>query len=660
MNKIIEEVKIKNWIEVKRLLKEDPSLIRSTTEDGISIPLLVSSMGDFEFLKYMTENTLSRLEEKDSEGRTCLHYAAQCGNLECVRYLVEQVGFSLVEADYHGVTSYDIIMKQNSKELCDYTVVVTGMYPDRIYHNPIRTGMFPDPSIIRVGDDYYMVNSTFIFFPCIPVSHSKDLIHWNIIGHAITNKEWAGLDNLEGGRGYWAPDISYHNGRFYITATLRHNDGGEILRQQMVVSSDKPEGPYNEPAIIDEDGIDPSIFTDEDGRRYMLLNRGARIFEISEDGRTKISEPKLLYYGDNKHATEGPHLLKKDGWYYLFLAEGGTGRGHQINVARSKALYGPYEACPFNPIMTQKDSNALLQCCGHGKPVKTAEEDWYMVYLSYRFLDGKYGILGRETSMDPITWTLDGWPMVNGLKGPSCVQKVPTTGYYIPEEKENVWLDEFKSKELDISYIHPRAPEENAIQLDQGKLVIRGSKKELNTMDARNMVLRRQMDFDFSSEICMIVPKLKLGQNAGLLAYYDENTFLKFGLFANQKNTNNNNANNECSIELAIYEKIGDIEILHSMETMVSKEESSTFTLENVDKIELKMDVCGFIRKFYYKIGDQWKLFGVLDQVTYLCSEGIQKGKRFTGATLGMYGVGGEHEPLFVSFERFKYSGLLK
>ena len=178
-----------------------------------------------------------------------------------------------------------------------------------MYKNPIRTGFFPDPSIVRVGEDYYMVNSTFVYFPCIPVSHSKDLIHWEIIGHAIAEPEWCMLDGIEGGRGYWAPDISYADGRFYIIATYRLNDDGTVYRKQIVVSSDRPEGPYSKPAIIDEDGIDPSIFTDEDGRHYMLLNRGARIFELNEDCTKQISEAELLYYGDNKRAPEGPHLL---------------------------------------------------------------------------------------------------------------------------------------------------------------------------------------------------------------------------------------------------------------------------------------------------------------------------------------------------------------
>ena len=293
------------------------------------------------------------------------------------------------------------------------------------YRNPIRTGFFPDPSIVRVGTDYYMVNSSFIFFPCIPISHSKDLIHWEIIGHAITNPEWAHLEGLEGGRGYWAPDISYYEGRFYITATYRLNDVPPVYRRQIVVFSDKPEGPYSEPVFIDEDGIDPSIFNDDDGRRYMLLNRGARIFKLDKTATKKISDATLLYYGDHKRAPEGPHLYKKDGYYYLLEAEGGTGPGHRVTISRSKELFGNYEPCPYNPIMRQEDPDAALQRCGHGDLVDTPDGRWFMVYLCGRMTGDGYSILGRETALDPVTWTADGWPIVNDLKGPSTMQVSP-------------------------------------------------------------------------------------------------------------------------------------------------------------------------------------------------------------------------------------------
>ena len=389
--------------------------------------------GDFALVKWIVEYSRSSLNEFADNHRTALHFAAMSGKLDMFKYLVERCGLDPLQGDIDLVTPWDIVRENEHKEIDDYLTQRYGHRYEDFYRNPIRTGFFPDPSICRVGEDYYMVNSSFIFFPCIPISHSRDLIHWEIIGHAITNPEWARLEELEGGRGYWAPDISFYDGRFYIAATYRLNDTGTVYRRQMVVSSDKPEGPYSEPVFIDEDGIDPGLFNDDDGRRYMLLNRGARIFELDKTGTKKISEPTLLYYGSNKRAPEGPHIYKKDGYYYLLQAEGGTGPGHRVTVSRSRELMGVYEPCPYNPIMRQNDEGATIQRCGHGDMVETPDGRWYMVYLCGRKIGDGYSILGRETALDPVTWTADGWPIVNGLKGPSCMQVKPypeITGSY--------------------------------------------------------------------------------------------------------------------------------------------------------------------------------------------------------------------------------------
>lgn len=173
----------------------------------------------------------------------------------------------------------------------------------------------------------------------------------------------------------------------------------------MVVTAQRPEGPYSEPVLFEEDGIDPSLFHDTDGRHYMLLNRGARIFEVDAQATRRLSETTLLYYGSCKRAPEGPHLLKKDGWYYLFLAEGGTGMGHRETVARSRNLHGPYEPSPYGPVLRQWDERALIQRCGHAKPVSTPDGRWYLVYLCGRALEGQWTLLGRETALDPIQWT---------------------------------------------------------------------------------------------------------------------------------------------------------------------------------------------------------------------------------------------------------------
>ncbi|MBU3803641.1 MAG: family 43 glycosylhydrolase [Candidatus Cellulosilyticum pullistercoris] len=619
----------------KEILSHYPRAILLKSDEGIGVPFLAAATGNYELVKYIIEYSIASMNERDSMHQSILHYAAKSGNVRMLKYLVEKVGMSPVEGDKVCKTPYDIVHELGYQEAESYFEQVVGVPLKDMYRNPIRTGMHPDPSIVRVGEDYYMVNSSFIFFPCIPISHSKDLIHWKVIGHAITNPEWAELEHLEGGRGYWAPDISYYEGRFYITATYRMNDDGTVYRKQMVTSSDKPEGPYCKPTFIDEDGIDPSIFTDEDGRRYMLLNRGARIFEISKDGTKKLSEPELLWYGDNKRAPEGPHLLKKDGYYYLFMAEGGTGMGHRITVARSKTLKGNYEPCPYNPIMRQHDEEATIQRAGHGKPVMTQNGEWYMVYLCGRPLEGRT-LLGRETAMDPITWTADGWPIVNHLKGPSVLQKKPNLKEYLWEETIK---NGFGKDRLSSEWVFPRSPKKEGYVLKDGKLLLKGDKADLNEVACRSVVLQKQIDFCFSTSVQIKLEHLSEGQNLGLTGYYDENTYLKFGIYDRK--------DQEEGYTLAVSEWIYPNEKRH-FETV----------LPSIESIFLRMDTHEFKRSFYYsEDGENWVELGSLPCVDYLCDEGHNIGKRFTGAMVGVYAYGGE-KALTGVFSHFSYHKL--
>ncbi len=636
-----QAIEAENLGEVMRILAENPSCIDERNEEGIPLCLYAAKVGNFPVVKYIVEYSRASMNTVDDENRTILHYAAMSGNSALNRYLVEKVGMDITAGDENLVTPYQIAWELGHKELLDYYREKIGADYGEMYHNPVRTGMFPDPSIVRVGEDYYMVNSSFIYFPCIPVSHSRDLVHWKIIGHAITNPKWAQLDGLEGGRGYWAPDISYDNGRFYITATYRLNDTGTVYRKQVVVTSDKPEGPYSEPAVIDEDGIDPSIFH-ENGRHYMLLNRGARIFELSSDCRKQISEAVLLFYGDQKRAPEGPHLLKKDGYYYLFLAEGGTGPGHRITVARSRELMGNYEPCPYNPIMRQMDEKAGIQRCGHGKPVCTQKREWYMVYLCGRRVEGKYSLLGRETALDPITWTKDGWPLVNNLKGPSVLQRKPD----LPDRKKaedrvgdcSYSFSRFEGKEIPLDFVTPRPPEEDGICIKNGMLRLKGSRYPLSLVKARNILLRRQSDFCFRAEADLIIPALTEGQEAGITCYYDENTWVCF--FVSQKKED---------YFLQVKEHIGKEDICHPEIKFAGDKwpVGKPYTL-GVEAEYLH-------RSFYVKEADGERNNLVeLENVYYLCDEGISMGKRFTGAMVGVYGYGGR-EILFVDFEAFRY-----
>ena len=515
---------------VRRLLTESPNLIDECIgPKHIPLALHAARASSFEILRYIVEYSRASLDIYDDDRRNILHYGAMSEDPERCRYLVERCGMDPLSGDRDLVTPYeiswDLARGGTGEELYAWFLDKIGCPYEEMYKNPIRTGFFPDPSILAHGDDFYMVNSSFIYFPCIPISHSTDLVHWEIIGWAITNPDWALLDELEGGRGYWAPDISYDNGRFYITATYRLNDTGTVYRRQMVVSSDRPEGPYSKPVFIDEDGIDPSLFH-EDGKHYMLLNRGARLFRLSDDCTKQVSEAKLLYYGSQKHAPEGSHLLKKDGWYYLFQAEGGTGPGHRITVARSRALFGVYTPCPYNPIMRQNDPEAGIQRCGHGKPVRTNDGRWYMVYLCGRTLDGKYSILGRETALDPITWTPDGWPLVNGLKGPSVLQIPPfrrnSAADMLPSDNSAAdTLPSDSSCMRPVSdpcgWMTPRPPQADAVRWQKdGSVLLLSSPAPLSSVDARNIFLRRQTRFDFTAQADLILPVLAPGQEAGL------------------------------------------------------------------------------------------------------------------------------------------------
>lgn len=630
----------KNLRKVKQILIDDPNLIDA------DLFFAAARTGDLELVKYLVEYSRISLNEYDDDHRHVLFYGAQAGSLPLFKYLVEKCGMDPLEGDKDLITCWDVV-HDRFPEIEKYLEErFDGKYED-FYKNPVRRGFFPDPSICRVGSDYYMVNSSFIFFPCIPISHSRDLVHWEIIGHAITDPKWAFLDELEGGRGFWAPDISFYEGRFYITATYRLNDVPPVYRRQIVVSSDKPEGPYTEPVFIDEDGIDPSIFNDDDGKRYMLLNRGARIFELDKTASKKISDAELLYYGDHKRAPEGPHLYKKDGYYYLLEAEGGTGPGHRVTVSRSKELFGEYTPCPYNPIMRQDDPSAAIQRCGHGDLVDTPDGRWYMVYLCGRMIGDGYSVLGRETALDPVTWTDDGWPIVNDLKGPSAMQKKPFPDMKGDNNGDNCGISPCG---IFLDHMTPRPFEEGAARcslvLEKGKNVrnyfFRGSRAALSNVESRNIVLRRQTAFKFRYSVSLEIPKMSIGQSAGITGYYDENTFFVFGI-----------RKKEDGIFIYTNEHVGD-----SDKTRISDMPIS----ENVETICFNMNTDYFTRTLSYSTVSNGKtslaeVFTTLENVYYLCDEGLKKGKRFTGALVGMYAIRDKGD-LTVHFHHEEYEDI--
>jgi xylan 1,4-beta-xylosidase len=289
------------------------------------------------------------------------------------------------------------------------------------YRNPVIPGFHPDPSVTRVGEDYYLVNSSFEFFPGVPVFHSRDLVHWRPIGYALTRDSQLPLQGARASGGVFAPTIRYHQGTFYMITT-NVTGGGNFF-----VTARDPAGPWSEPVWIrGQGGIDPSLFFDEDGTVYLQSTGGAPgaggergIHQSTIDVATGelLSQPRLIWSGTGGRYPEGPHLYRIRGRYYLMISEGGTEYGHMVTIARSESPWGPFEACPHNPILTHRDTqmDQPVQGTGHADLIQDHEGHWWMVFLGFRPVGGGYWHhLGRETFLAPVTWSDDEWPVVNG------------------------------------------------------------------------------------------------------------------------------------------------------------------------------------------------------------------------------------------------------
>ncbi len=303
-------------------------------------------------------------------------------------------------------------------KLCIRAVVVltllvfVGRASAQAIKNPVIPGFHPDPSIVRVGEDYYAVCSSFHYFPGVPIFHSRDLVSWEQLGNVLDRESQLPLQGASSWLGIYAPTIRYHEGTYYMITTNVGNGGN------FMVTATNPQGPWSEPMWLEQQGIDPSLYF-EDGKVYMVSNPDDTIFLCEIDPATgKTTAPsRPLWRGTGGRYPEGPHMYKKDRWYYLLISEGGTELAHGLTIARARNIYGPYESCPRNPIMTncnRAGASMQIQGTGHGDLVETPDGQWWLVFLAYRNMGGSYHHLGRETCLAPVTWDADGWPVVNG------------------------------------------------------------------------------------------------------------------------------------------------------------------------------------------------------------------------------------------------------
>ncbi|MEH6307683.1 glycoside hydrolase family 43 protein [Olivibacter sp. CPCC 100613] len=385
------------------------------------------------------------------------------------------------------------------------------------YKNPILRGFNPDPSICRVNDDFYLVTSSFEYFPGLPIYHSKDLINWQQIGHCLTRESQLPLHKAFSSGGLFAPSLRYHNGKFYVICT-NVSGGGNFY-----CTADNPAGPWSDPIWVDIKSIDPDIFWDDDGKTYFVTqgNEGIRITEIDLLTGKALSPERLVWGGTGGRFPEAPHVYKKDGYYYLLLGEGGTEYAHSATIGRSKYLFGPYENCPLNPILSH--SNRLgqanqIQGVGHADLIQAADSSWWAVFLGFRVTKpySYYHILGRETFLAPVDWPKNGWPQVNGNGTINIDMQVPTLP--LQPFEEPVSRTEFDEPKLGYEWQYLRNPVSANYSLTERKgfLRINASPFKLNELESVSFIGRRQTEHDFTAETSLEIVSTKEEEEAGL------------------------------------------------------------------------------------------------------------------------------------------------
>lgn len=385
------------------------------------------------------------------------------------------------------------------------------------YRNPVLPGFHPDPSVCRVGRDFYLVTSSFEYFPGVPIFHSRDLVHWRQLGHCLTRPSQLPLSSAKASGGIWAPTLRYHEGRFYLTTTNVSSNGN------FIVSAPRPEGPWSEPLWIAQAGIDPSLFFDADGSvLYTTSHQGAFQSRIDLESGKLLSEPKVVWAGTGGQYPEGPHLYCRDGWYYLLMSEGGTEYGHMITMARSRSAWGPFEPCARNPLLTHRSYLSPLQGLGHADLVDSEAGAWFAVALGFR--PNGYPPcyhLGRETFLSPVAWASDGFPIFANQGRLALEEETALPLQPVPPLPAR---DDFDDAALAPHWNYLRNPDPKLFSLTErpGHLRLRGSADGLDDVASPAWLGRRQCHFAVKVSTKLAFSPTSEREEAGLVLRMNE------------------------------------------------------------------------------------------------------------------------------------------
>lgn len=540
--------------------------------------------------------------------------------------------------------------------------------------NPIIPGMAPDPSVIRVGTDYYVATSTFHWTPGINIYHSKDLAHWELKTHALVNNE-VNLQGTDTPAGIWAPNLTYDatTEKYWLTYCHMVNmNGREFNAHSYAMWSDRIDGEWSSPIYLTSIGIDPAIFHDTDGRKYItILEWESRqgyaspgtvvIAEIDMETGTLLSDWKRVSKGfTTRGCVEAPQIYKRNGYYYLILASGGTGYAHGVEVGRSKDVFGPYEPHPSGePIITSSPQHLFslgdpdaghfemynpkspLQKSGHGSLVETPSGDWYVFHLMSRPLEGQLlNPLGRETSIQKMTWTNDGW--LEMADGSNLAKEFVDIPYDVNGEITTATFDiheDFSSEHWNLYFMTPyHFQQDEWVHMKENKLRIYG-RDSLFSRVKPSIMATKATSFDYEFETEVTFTPHHYSEKSGFGLYYDSNNWL----FANLQYSE---VSGQVCLRLS-QAKLGErIEYIHH--------DISVHT----NKIQLKLVYDHGIAHILYKFPETEDWHHLMQQidVCYLSDEGVNGVPGEIGGFTGLFNfIGSVDSHQHQSYGEFSY-----
>lgn len=520
----------------------------------------------------------------------------------------------------------------------------------KTFQNPLLSGFYPDPSICRVGEDYYMVTSSFVYFPGLPVFHSRDLVHWEQIGHGISSPEQLDYKNCETSLGLWAPTMRYHEGTFYIINTFV-SEGREARRDNYIITAKDPAGPWSSAVFIENaDGIDSSLFFDKDGRMWYTGNyisspghyeghHGIYLCELDTETFQFKGERTIIWDGEKSRSKwiEAPHLYYINDYYYLMVAEGGTFTNHSVMMARCKTIDGDYEICPRNPIVSHRHLSLEheISVVGHADLVETQKGEWWLVLLGVRPYKDAHFNRGRETFMVPVLWETDGWLRVDNENGlVNARERTPELPHY--HTKPVFSSDNFEAPSLAFMWntIHPCKEPLYSLTQRPGCLRLFLKPEVLHEICTPAFVGRRQQHQNFSMQAAMDFVPASAREEAGLALIQDDRFHYTFTLSLEGK-----------SRVLTVREVNN-----HAIQTLAK----APLTFDGRVYLTVSADETGY--HFYYGSNDREMQPLFLNAPPQLLSSLTNEG--FTGAYLGMYATANKTESSnYADFDWVCYEG---